>query len=524
MYIAPNTIARVLKNVRLDNSYSDTIYFASKEAQTSYFTSKTKYTFTNMTYQRKERRLVVKQVADNMFDCNYLMFQNSSYGNKWFYAFITNVEWLNNETAAIYFEIDDIQTWFFDFYLDSSFVEREHSATDAVGDNLIPDNLETGEYVSEDFVDSGIIKGYSYVVAATFNEKYESVSGGLYSGIYGGLYFNVFDTPKAVDEFLIGLPGEKTDGIVSIFMMPTAFVDTNASTGAKSYDVNIDKKVSNIWKTFAPHNNKIYTYPYNFLYCTNLAGTGTAFPYEYFSSEKCTFLMAGDMSCNPEILLVPKNYKGVVANYNEKMTLSGFPQCSWSTDSFKAWLAQSAIPTLAGATMSGVINYTGKTDVIQSSLATSATGNWMGRADSMYSAGASLEYGMYGTVAGLVAQGYQKWILPPQAHGNSGNSAAVAMRIKNFAFMHMHIREEFARIIDSFWDKFGYPVRRVKIPSTHNRPHWNYVKTVGCDAHGSIPSSAMSNIKSIHDKGITYWMNGDEIGNYLLDNRLKGSS
>ena len=206
------------------------------------------------------------------------------------------------------------------------------------------------------------------------------------------------------------------------------------------------------------------------------------------------------------------------------MTLSGFPQCSWTTDSFKAWLAQSAIPTLAGSTMSGVINYTGKTDVIQSSLSTSATGNWMGRADSMHSAGASLEYGMYGTVAGLVAQGYQKWILPPQAHGNSGNSAAVAMRIKNFAFMHMHIREEFARIIDSFWDKFGYPVRRVKIPSTHNRPHWNYVKTVGCDAHGSIPSSAMNNIKSIHDNGITYWINGDEIGNYLLDNRLKGSS
>lgn len=104
MYIAPNTIARVLKNVRLDNTYSDTIYFDSKEKQTAYFASKTKYTFTNMTYQRKERRLVVKQVADNMFDCNYLMFQNSAYGNKWFYAFITNVEWLNNETAAIYFE------------------------------------------------------------------------------------------------------------------------------------------------------------------------------------------------------------------------------------------------------------------------------------------------------------------------------------------------------------------------------------------------------------------------------------
>ena len=524
MYVAPNTVARILKNVRLDNTYSDTIYFSSKEQQTNYFASKTKYTFNNLTYQRQERRLVIHQTADNMFDCNYLMFQNSAYGNKWFYAFITNIEWLSNETSAIYFEIDDMQTWFFDFYLDTSFVEREHSATDAVGDNLIPDNLETGEYVADDFVDSGVIRSYSYVVAATFNETYQSVSGGLYSGIYGGLHFNVFDDANSVSDFISQIPSGKESGIVSIFMIPTAFVDENASTGAKSYNVEIDKKVINIWKTFTPHNNKIYTYPYNFLYCTNLAGTGTAFPYEYFSSEKCTFIMAGDMSCNPEILLVPKNYKGIVANYNEKMSLSGFPQCSWNTDSFKAWLAQTAIPSLAGAATGGIINYMGATNVINATYPEATKKQLARKQNAMFTQESNLQFGMLSTISGLVAQGYQKWILPPQAHGNSGNSAAVAMGIKNFAFMHMHIREEFARIIDSYWDKFGYPVRRVKIPSTHNRPHWNYVKTVGCDAHGSIPTTAMSNIKAIHDKGITYWMNGDEVGNYLLDNRLKGSS
>jgi|GEM_PF-4739545 len=42
MYIAPNTVARVLKNVRLDNTYSDTIYFDSKEKQMAYFAGKTK--------------------------------------------------------------------------------------------------------------------------------------------------------------------------------------------------------------------------------------------------------------------------------------------------------------------------------------------------------------------------------------------------------------------------------------------------------------------------------------------------
>lgn len=499
MYIAPNTVARVLKNVRLDNTYNDTIYFTSKEQQANYFASKTKYTFTNLTYQRKERRLVVKQVADNMFDCNYLMFQNSSYGNKWFYAFITDVEWINNETAAIYFEIDDIQTWFFDFYLDPSFVEREHSATDAVGDNLIEDNLETGEYVHDDFIESFVGSTYNYVVAATVDKDYEPNSGGIYSGIYSGIELNVFESVSGASTYLANLPDTAIDSIIAVYMMPEAFTNTKNTTTPKTYNASIDKKVSNVWSTFTPQNNKIYTYPYNFLYVTNLDGVGANFPYEYFSSEKCTFQISGDMSCNPQVIMFPLNYKGIEKNYNEKIALENFPMCAYSVDTYKAWLAQVAVPSLGQAGMNATIQ--------------ASTGN-------------ETEVGvtMLSTISNVVWQNAIRKRDPYQARGRAGNGASVALGIKNFYYSHTHIREEFARIIDSYWDKFGYPVRRVKIPSTHNRPHWNYVKTVGCDAHGSIPTSAMSNIKAIHDKGITYWMSGDEIGNYLLDNRLKGSS
>lgn len=499
MYIAPNTIARVLKNVRLDNTYSDTIYFDSKEKQTAYFAGKTKYTFTNMTYQRKERRLVVKQVADNMFDCNYLMFQNSSYGNKWFYAFITNVEWLNNETAAIYFEIDDMQTWFFDFYLDTSFVEREHSATDSVGDNLIEDNLDTGEYVHDDFIESFVGSKYNYVVAATVDKDYEPNTGGIYSGIYSGVELNVFENASGASTYLANLPDTLTDAVIALYMMPEAFTNTKNTTTPKTFNASVDKKVSNVWKTFTPHNNKIYTYPYNFLYVTNLDGIGVSFPYEYFSSEKCTFQISGDMSCNPQVVMFPLNYKGIEKNYNEKIALENFPMCAYSVDTYKAWLAQSAVPSLGQAGISATVQ--------------ASTGNEAGAGVTMLS-----------SIANILVQNAARKHDPYTIKGHAGNGASVALGIKNFYYSHTHVREEFARIIDSFWDKFGYPVRRVKIPSTHNRPHWNYVKTVGCDAHGSIPSSAMSNIKAIHDKGITYWINGDEIGNYLLDNRLKGSS
>lgn len=45
--------------------------------------------------------------AENLYDCNYIMFQNASFGTKWFYAFITSVAYENNETSRITMEIDD---------------------------------------------------------------------------------------------------------------------------------------------------------------------------------------------------------------------------------------------------------------------------------------------------------------------------------------------------------------------------------------------------------------------------------
>ena len=38
-----------------------------------------------------------------------MMFQNSAYGDKWFYAFITSVEYVNDVTSNISFEIDVMQ-------------------------------------------------------------------------------------------------------------------------------------------------------------------------------------------------------------------------------------------------------------------------------------------------------------------------------------------------------------------------------------------------------------------------------
>ena len=128
--------------------------------------------------------------ADNIYDCNYLMFQNTNFGNKWFYAFINSVEYINNDVAEIQFEIDDIQTWFFDFDFNSTYVLRQHSYTDIIGENILPEPVMIGEYWHDSSSwESLISRDFIYIVAVcdlgTPSSGTGSIAGKLYNNMYG---------------------------------------------------------------------------------------------------------------------------------------------------------------------------------------------------------------------------------------------------------------------------------------------------------------------------------------------------
>ena len=183
MYIQPQTNIKLLHNVPLDTTYDHTIYFESASAQTSYFSGLVKYNLTNYSYQRVKKgvaRVGVK--SDNLYDCNYMMFQNSAFGTKWFYAFITSVEYVNNETSDVFFEMDVMQTWFFDFELEHCFVER---IIHAVG----PDFWRTPTAFKE------LFDAYYNSLCVLKDNDLHSISFPLISsGIFGG------NLPNPVEE------------------------------------------------------------------------------------------------------------------------------------------------------------------------------------------------------------------------------------------------------------------------------------------------------------------------------------
>ena len=82
------------------------------------------------------------------------------------------------------------------------------------------------------------------------------------------------------------------------------------------------------------------------------------------------------------------------------------------------------------------------------------------------------------------------------------------------------VQPEIAKTIDDFFTEYGYATKRVKKPNINVRPHWTYTKTIGCNLKGNAPADDLKAIKDIFDNGITFWKNGDEIGNYSLDNSV----
>lgn len=495
--MTPITSVKILKNVPLDSTYKDTLDFSSVSAQTSYFTGKTKYTFTNLTPIRLQNTIRVPVVADNLYDCNYIAFQNANFYNKWFYAFITGIRFVNINMSEIEFELDVMQTWWFDFTVKPSFVEREHVNNDAIGANLVEENLEIGEYIFTNHVKAGVSNSSIVVVASTVDETGAAVDGGYYGGVYSGVKFFKFTAAQANDFIKKLTDANKSSAIVSIFMGSNDFLAEQGRPPATK-EISIAKVTGSI-NDYIPKNNKLFTYPYNFLYCINTNGNTANFRYEFFDTPDCTFGLIGETSCNPQVTLLPYSYKlSGQGNLNEKMVLNGFPQCAYNIDSFKAWLAQNGSTTALSVLGSSAALVTGA--VVSGGIGAVAA-----------IAGIT---GIFSTMAQVRAQSAK----PPQANGASGSGNTFAYGQLDFHFYTAQITAQYAQQIDDYFSMFGYAVHRVKVPNITGRPSWNYVKTIDVKIVGSVPFDDMNRIRSIFDNGVTFW-HGDWVGDYTRANK-----
>lgn len=124
MTISPQTDIRLVKSpLTLNNKHQLT--FNNIQAQKSYFLSLPYVEDINASYQRKDNVIRFNSHIDNIISFNYCMYKNENYSNKWFYAFITGMRYINDNLTEITITTDVFQTWQFDLIYKQSFVERE---------------------------------------------------------------------------------------------------------------------------------------------------------------------------------------------------------------------------------------------------------------------------------------------------------------------------------------------------------------------------------------------------------------
>ncbi len=146
MAITPQTNIRLLKSpLNMNNKHQLT--FVDKYAQEAYFKSLPHIEIDECHYQRKDNIIRFPAHIDDLLEYNYVMYQNENYSDKWFYAYIINMEYKADNLTLITIGTDVWQTWQFDLNFKQSFIEREHVAKneDTYNKNLEPEGLEFGE-------------------------------------------------------------------------------------------------------------------------------------------------------------------------------------------------------------------------------------------------------------------------------------------------------------------------------------------------------------------------------------------
>lgn len=169
------TNIRLLSNVPFSNDYKHTRWFDTKQLQQSYFASKPiVHSMSEANFQRIDgfHYIAVNENIDSLWGTNYIMFQNTQYNNKWFYAFVTNLEYKQKNTTYVHFQIDVFQTWKFEMNFKPSFVVREHcklwnnDTTPVI--NTVSEDLNYGiEYDTVYAKHFEVNEGYKWLVMVT---------------------------------------------------------------------------------------------------------------------------------------------------------------------------------------------------------------------------------------------------------------------------------------------------------------------------------------------------------------------
>jgi hypothetical protein len=316
--------------------------------------------------------------------------------------------------------------------------------------------------------------------------------------------------------------------------------------------------------TYVPHNAKLFCYPFNFITVKNANGGNVVLKLENFSdSSDVEFLVESVVTQNPTITLTPKNYCNKAFAIDDSIAMSDYGLCSWNNDNFANWFANNrnsidaqsanavtsfnANKTVAGNNYNNALENRDtqmQKGVINTAISTlGALGhlNFFGAAANAVGGGANtyLDYqqntrnanndlsnnnllnktNYQNTIRSIVASVKDAQVQPNTSKGSTSSCGLdLARSTATFFIEQVGIKPEYARIIDMYFQIYGYQVNSVEVPKFNTRTLWNYLKTVNCSVYGNIPREDCDNINDMFNNGLTIWHGESNMYNYDAHN------
>lgn len=560
--IAPNSKIILLKTP-MELNDSNTLSFATETAKYNYFHGLPKLELTDATYQRKEGvvrypTLPPNTAYEDLLEYNYCMYQNTNYDSKWFYAYIDDINYINDGMSEIKLRTDAFMSWQNDIVYKPSFIERQHVSDDTIGKHTIPENVETGEFIvgSQEHAQIG---GAHVVIATAWNpiahgsaeaDWEGDMAGSFLNGIYQGCDFFLVgptDAPGTISYFMKLMSTQsKAESVLGLFMLPDELTGYDTleqsdytwlfhpsgsitqqypvkrlttelvgSTAKLLLDKTITKPYTSI-DGYVPKNNKLFTSQFNHLLVSNNCGGSAIYNYEDFSTSDCTFRIRGAVSPGGSIRSYPMNYKGITNNMEEGLNCGKYPVCSYTTDMYTNWLTQNSVNINVGNfdinMKPGDLGIANGLIGIAGGIGLMATG-----AGGLAGAGSIISGGMQ--IANSVAEQQRHSKQPPQFGGNlNAGDVMYAMDWIDFTFRKQTIKKEYCKCIDDYLTMYGYKVNSLEVINPHKRTYFDYIKTIGCNIIGNIPQKDLEEIRGLFDNGLTIWHDPTKFLDYSVNN------
>lgn len=515
-----------IKLVRFDVTKENQITFPDGIAQVNYFKNTLEgIEAEDFTYIRQEQKIRFPYIIDQIENYNYLIVQNLPYNYKYYFYYITDMKYVNDNMTDVFIKLDVFQTYQFDFIYKKSFIEREHVNNDSIGLHTVPEGLETGEYVVNSYQYETLFDSQAIIVLANKpadsddSEMIQSATslGGIF--VYGMCYVCESD----VDLFdILGCYTYNNysggiDSINTMYLVPRSCIDFTkieeksvvysghaytlkeyASPVPNVYHVNYAKASS--LDGYVPKNKKLLTFPYCFLVGSNNNGNSNVYQYEKFKYNTCDFTFSCVPVAGASIKMTPYNYTENYGYDEEEGLVAGkFPLLNWSSQEYATWLSRNAL------------NLTGQLVIGGLQAVTSAyAGNVEGTANGMINA------------FNVIKQQYDHHMMPNSSRGNvNGADINIASDNNGFFFYRKSIKREFAEIIDNFFSMYGYKVSTLKLPNITGRRFFNYVKTTQANVESStVPEKYLKEFKEMLNNGVTFWHDTAHFLDYDVNNTI----